>query len=151
MDRAAATTPHRRAFRHALRVACQVVRLRDFRLVADTVLDLSTRGMYTAALERVLTGEELLVSFRVPRSNRWMDVEATVVRVSHGRRPGEHGRALGLQFHGIDDRARRILFEALRFFPPASGYPSPGGRSGIHRRRAAPARASAVSRAVVRA
>jgi hypothetical protein len=121
MDRAA-PNPHRHAFRHALSLACQVVRLRDFRLVADTALDLSTRGMYAATHERVLTGEELLVSFRVPRSNRWMDVDATVVRVSHGRRPGDRGRALGLQFHGVDERSRRILFEALRFFPP----PAPG-------------------------
>jgi hypothetical protein len=120
MDRAA-PNPHRHAFRHALSLACQVVRLRDFRLIADTALDLSTRGMFAATRDRVLTGEELLVSFRVPRSNRWMDVDATVVRVSHGRRPGDRGRALGLQFHGVDERSRRILFEALRFFPPTSG------------------------------
>jgi hypothetical protein len=132
MDRAA-PTPHRRAFRHALRLDCQVVRLRDFRLVADTTLDLSTRGMSVAPRERVLTGEELVVSFRVPRSSRWMDVDATVVRVSHGRRPGDRGRALGLQFHGIDERSTRILFEALRFFPPPA--PSGGGAPGQHRDR----------------
>lgn len=119
MGRVALSMQHRRAFRHEVRLACQVVRVRDFRLVADTALDLSTRGMCVAVRRPVLTGEELIVSFRLPRSERWVDVDATVARVSHGRRPGERGRSLGLQFHGLDERAQRTLFEALRFIPPS--------------------------------
>jgi hypothetical protein len=128
MGLVATPMPHRRAFRHEAHLACQVVRVRDFRLVADTTLDLSTRGMRVATRRRVLTGEELIVSFRVPRSERWIDVDATVARVLHGRRPGERGRSLGLQFHGIDESSRRILFEALRFMGPAPG-PATSGRA----------------------
>jgi c-di-GMP-binding flagellar brake protein YcgR len=121
MHLALAPSQHRRAFRHDVRIACQVVRARDFRLVADTTLDVSTRGMRVVTHGRVLTGEELIVSFRLPRSSRWIDTDATVVRVVHGRRPGERGRALGLQFHGVDEGMRRVLFDALRFAPPVSG------------------------------
>ena len=49
----------------------------------------------------VLTGEPLLVSFRPPLSGRWLDAEAVVARVVHGRRPGDHGRRLGLSFQGL--------------------------------------------------
>jgi len=119
MDRVSVSMQHRRAFRHEVHLACQVVRVRDFRLIGDTAVDLSTRGMRLLTRKRVLTGEELLVSFRVPRSNRWVDTDATVVRVVHGRRPGEQGRSLGLSFHGIDEGTQRRLFEALRFSPPA--------------------------------
>ncbi len=56
-------TYHRRAFRHAVSVPCQVVRERDFRLVADRALDLSTDGMLVPLDLPVLTGEPLLVSF----------------------------------------------------------------------------------------
>ena len=129
MIRAAASMQHRRAFRHEAHLVCQVVRMRDFRLVADAALDISTRGMCVATRKRVLTGEELLVSFRLPRSNRWLDADATVVRVVHGRRPGDRGRSLGLEFHGVDDSSRRILFEVLRFLPPPRAGLATIGRS----------------------
>jgi PilZ domain len=113
-------TPHRRAFRHAVTLPCQIVRERDFRLVADVALDLSTAGMLVPTSLRVLTGEPLLVSFRPPRSTRWLDAEAVVARVVHGRREGEHGRCLGLAFQGLDGEAQRLLFQQLAHQPPAT-------------------------------
>ena len=103
----------RRAFRREVILSCQVVRERDFRLVSDLALDLSTQGMLVSTDLRVLTGEPLLVTFRPPRSDRWLDVSATVARVVHGRRPGDRGRCLGLSFHGLDGAAERLLFQHL--------------------------------------
>jgi c-di-GMP-binding flagellar brake protein YcgR len=112
----------RRAFRREVILSCQVVRERDFRLVSDLALDLSTQGMLVATEELVLTGEEVLVSFRPPRGKEWLDVSATVARVVHGRRPGDRGRCLGLAFHGLDAAKEHVLFRHLRGLPA----PEPG-------------------------
>jgi c-di-GMP-binding flagellar brake protein YcgR len=109
---------HRRAFRRGVLVSCQVVRERDFRRVAQLGLDLSTDGMLVATRDVILTGEELIVSFRAPMSNKWFDAQATVARVIHGRRPGDRGRCLGLSFHGHDGDWQRQLFAELRGLPP---------------------------------
>jgi hypothetical protein len=118
---------HRRAFRREVLLACQIVRERDFRLVSDLAFDLSTEGMLVSTSDRVLTGEELLVSFRAPRSNLWFDLEATVARVVHGRRPFDRGRCLGLTFHSVAESTQRRLFERLRGLPP----PDPGRPAGF--------------------
>jgi PilZ domain len=112
------SVPHRRAFRHEAPIPCQIVRERDFRLVAEAAIDLSTAGMRAVSRLPVLTGEPVLVSFRAPRSGAWFDLEATVARVEHGRRPGDDGRCLGLAFHGTSDAARHALFSALSALPP---------------------------------
>jgi c-di-GMP-binding flagellar brake protein YcgR len=109
---------HRRAFRRGVLVNCQVVREKDFRRVAYLGVDLSTEGMLVLTHDRVLTGEELIVSFRAPLSYRWFDAEATVARVIHGRRPGDRGRGLGLEFHGLEEAWRHELFAYLRGLPP---------------------------------
>ncbi|APR76509.1 Hypothetical protein A7982_01856 [Minicystis rosea] len=121
---------HRRAFRHAVDLGCSIVRERDFRLVADRAVDLSTDGMLVDTHHRVLTGEPVIVSFRVPRSTRWVDAEAVVTRVVHGRRPGDQGRRLGLAFRGLDDETRHLIFQQLRALPAASS------RSAMRTRRA---------------
>jgi len=108
----------RRPQRHAIRIDCQVVRERDFKLVARKVVDLSDVGMLVAPIARVLTGEEVIVSFMAPFSRSWIDAEATVARVVHGRRPGDRGMALGLCFHNIDEVARALLRQNLRGLPP---------------------------------
>lgn len=106
--------PVRRSFRRSVRIDCQVVREHDFTLVADFALDLSTKGMLVRARTRVLTGEELLVAFRPPRSNRWIDTQGTVARVVHGRRPGDTGLSFGIEFHGLEGELEGLLFEKLR-------------------------------------
>lgn len=106
--------PVRRSFRRYVRLDCQVVREHDFRLVGDLAFDLSTRGMRVRAIRPVLTGEELVVTFRPPRSNRWFDALGVVARVIHGRRPGDHGTCIGVDFTEVTPEDARLLFEHLR-------------------------------------
>ena len=119
--------PVRSSFRRFVRIDCQVVREHDFRLVGDLALDLSTQGMLVRARSRVLTGEELLVAFRPPRSNQWIDAQATVARVVHGRRPGDLGLAFGIEFHAMESGHKELLFEKLRgmIAPDAMRPPRP--------------------------
>ncbi len=108
----------RRAFRRAVRIECQVVRERDFKLVGQRTVDLSPEGMLVASDVNVLTGEDVIVSFLAPFTRLWVDAEAVVTRVVHGRRPGDRGHCLGLRFQGIDDVARALLRANLRGLPP---------------------------------
>ena len=119
--------PVRRAFRRFVRIDCQIVREHDFRLIGDLALDLSTKGMLVRARTRVLTGEQLLVAFRPPRCNRWIDAQATVARVVHGRRPGDTGLSFGIEFHGMEIEHEDLLFAQLRgmIAPDAMRPPRP--------------------------
>jgi hypothetical protein len=108
----------RRVIRRAVRLDCHVVRERDFRQVARFGIDLSPMGMMVLTLDTVLTGEPLIVSFRLPRSTYWFDTEATVARVVHGRRLGDAGRCLGLEFERLEPDAQRTLRGALQGVPP---------------------------------
>ena len=110
---------HHRLPRHILSSPCQVVREHDFRLVADRLIDLSVTGALVAPADPVLTGERLLLSFQLPHSHYWLDAEAIVTRVVHGRRPGEHTRALALFFDGISGLSRYMIRHALDYLPPA--------------------------------
>lgn len=106
--------PVRLSFRRFVRVDCQVVREHDFRLVGDLMLDLSTKGALIRACDRVLTGEELIVSFKPPRSNEWFDAQAVVARVLHGRRPGDYGLSFGIELVNLAHEDQMRLFEHLR-------------------------------------
>jgi hypothetical protein len=112
----------RRIVRRAVRVECQVVRERDFRLLGSRGVDLSPMGMLVmgggASDAKVLTGEPVVVSFRMPLSAYWFDAEATVARVIHGRRPGDTGRSFGLAFEPLEHDAVAFLRRALRGVPP---------------------------------
>lgn len=108
--------------RRAVRVQCQVVRERDFKLLGESAVDLSTDGMLLVSDVPVLTGDEVLVSFRVPGTDVWIDTGARVARTIHGRRHGDPGRALGLQFDPLDLEAHLRLRWALRRIPPT--FPS---------------------------
>jgi hypothetical protein len=110
--------------RHLMRLPCQVVRERDFRLIADRVENLSLTGISVSPAEAVLTGEKLIVSFRLPHEGVWIDAEACVTRVIHGRRPGEDQRALGLAFQDVNEELRCAIARELTRIPPA-----PPGRS----------------------
>lgn len=106
--------PFRASFRRYVRLDCQVVREFDFRLIGDLALDLSTSGMLVRARERVLTGEEVIVSFQLPRSNVWFDAQGVVARVLHGRRPGDYGLSFGIEFVNLSLDDELLLFEHLR-------------------------------------
>jgi hypothetical protein len=108
----------RRALRRSIRVDCQVVRERDFRLVGSRGIDLSPKGMLVLSQEPVLTGEPLFVSFRLPQGLYWFDSQATVARVVHGRRPGDMARSFGVEFETLDPDCQWFLGLALRRVPP---------------------------------
>ena len=131
------STP-RRAFRRFVRIDCQVVREHDFKIIGDLALDLSERGMLVRTSERVLTGEEVVVSFRPPRSNRFVDALGHVARVIHGRRPGDRGRQLGIDFYAMDEDDRHHLWDCLRGLPAPDPMRDPA--RGIIARLAPPKR-----------
>jgi hypothetical protein len=108
----------RRIMRRSLRVDCQVVRERDFKLIGSRGVDLSPMGMLVMAQEPVLTGEPVVVAFRLPMSSWWFDAEATVARVVHGRRPGDLGRCFGVSFDTLEPDVQVYLRRALHGVPP---------------------------------
>lgn len=120
----------RRPARHTVNLRCQVVRQRDFVLVADRVENLSPWGMLVSPADPVLTGEQVYVSFQVPGTDQWIDAQATVTRVLHGRRPGEAKRLLGLEFHGLSPYDRFRLRRSLVGRPLSPPGPRPGRRRG---------------------
>ncbi len=107
-----------RSIRHTARFDCQVVRLHDFKLVADRIEDLSGDGMLVGPADPVLTGEELIVSFQLPGLRDYIDVDAVVTRVVHGRRPGECRRGLGLSYVGLSRFQQLLLNAYIRRLPP---------------------------------
>jgi hypothetical protein len=115
-----------RANRHTFRTNCQVVRERDFRLVADEIRNVSTTGVLVTPADPVMTGERLFVSFQLPGTDSWIDAQGTVTRVIHGRRPGEHSRSFGVEFDELDGWQRYVLRRALKGVPLVP----PGGRPG---------------------
>jgi hypothetical protein len=119
---------HHRLPRRLLRQRCQVVRERDFKLIADEVVDVSASGALVMPADPVLTGERVILSFQLPHSLYWVDAEATVTRVLHGRRPGEYTRGLALELDGMSGLSRFMLERALRHLPPAPPRYRPGRR-----------------------
>lgn len=128
--------PIRKHFRRHVLLDCQVVREHDFKLVADLAVDMSPRGMRVRAKAPVagaprsmpvLTGEEVLVSFKPPRSNTWIDTHGVIARVVHGRRPGDNGMAYGIEFSALSIDEEHRLFEHLRGMarPDAQRPPRP--------------------------
>lgn len=131
------TRPSRRiATRRQVLLPCQAVRLSDFKLIADRTIDVSIEGMLIplSSDEIVLTGETMIVSFPIP--GMWIDAEATVMRVVHGRRPCDDGLALGLEFDVISPSARAALAGFLHGRPPP--LPRRGPLARLHRGEAAP-------------
>ncbi len=109
----------RTSMRHAVTLSCEVVREHDFSLVGTRTLDVSSTGMLVATGRDVSIGDKLLVSFKAPSEvDLWFDVEATVRRVEHGRRPTDKWRAVGLEFDTLSSVARLILRGSLRRLPP---------------------------------
>jgi hypothetical protein len=112
----------RALLRRDIQTPCEVVRDRDFRLVGTRIIDLSARGMLIETDQRLLTGEELIVSFRGPRSKRWFDCTGSVARILHGRRRRDRRRAIGVTFDGMDILSELLLCEELRDAPVASRH-----------------------------
>ena len=123
----------RNARRFSVRIPCQVVRERDFRLISDAILDISVSGMVVTAAhwvfgQSILTGERLIVSFQLPRTAFWVDAEATVTRVARGRRRSENAPALAVAFDPMPLFVQQRMLGALRRSPPPPPQPRPGRR-----------------------
>lgn len=97
----------RAVVRREITLPCQAVREHDFVLIGDRAIDLSTEGMLVPLKRKVLTGEAIIVSFQVP--GMWIDIEAIVARIVHGRRPGDDGLAAGLLFDRLSSASRAAL------------------------------------------
>jgi hypothetical protein len=108
----------RRALRRAVTFECQVVRESGFELLGQRGIDLSTDGMLLSSRAPAVLGEEVIVTFRVPGTARWIDTLATVARVARGSRRNDGGRAIGLVFDPLGSDDNRLLRWALRRFPP---------------------------------
>jgi hypothetical protein len=106
------------AYRHSVHVDCQVVRERDFRLIGKRTIDLSTTGLLVASELDVNVGESMILSFRAPRSDRYIDAEGVITRISSGRRRGDVARAVGIEFSAIDQASFVALKTTLRRMPP---------------------------------
>ena len=110
----------RREMRRALRLNCQVVRDRDFSLIAERSIDLSPDGMLVACdVGALQPGETVFVTFRATNLDIWFDSEATVRRIVRAKRHGDKGeRAVGLEFTSMSRVKRFILRGHLRRVPP---------------------------------
>lgn len=108
----------RREMRRAARFGCRVVRRADWRLIGDRTIDLSPQGMLVFSDDRIVVGDELIVSFQATELPIWFDTRATVTRVVEGRRPGDCGRALGVRFDTLAAVSRLLLRGHLRKLPP---------------------------------
>lgn len=117
-----------RPLRHTVRGNCQVVRERDFRLVADRIENVSAWGLLVGPADPVLTGERVFVSFQLPGSDRWYDACGVVTRIIHGRRPGETSRSFALEFTDLGAFDRFKLRRALERVPVTPPAARPGRR-----------------------
>jgi hypothetical protein len=108
----------RRAVRRSVFVDCQVVRERDFVLLGERAVDLSTDGMLLLSARAVRIGEPVIVTFRAPGTKCWVDTMATVMRTVAGRRPGDRGPAIGLAFDRLAAEDHLLVRGCLERFPP---------------------------------
>jgi hypothetical protein len=108
----------RHALRRQLRMPCQVVCEQGFTLLASECVDLSLEGMGVRALFPASEGSPVLVSFRLPQSSLYIDVEAQIARMGWGRRREDAGAVLGLRFVSLPRVDRAILASRLRGLPP---------------------------------
>jgi hypothetical protein len=102
--------------RRGVTLPCQAVREHDFKLIADRTLDISVDGLLLPVHDDIHTGDTLIIAFPIP--GMWIDAEATVMRVVHGRRPGDDGPACGVIFDKISPSARAALAGFLHGKPP---------------------------------
>lgn len=96
-----------------MRMPCQVVRERDFKLVATSVMNVSESGLLVDADVPVQFGEKIIVTFYSAAVKGWIDAEGTVTRVSHGPRWMARKQAFGVAFANIDSDSRRNIRRSM--------------------------------------
>ncbi len=96
------------------------------RLLADRAVDLSYSGALVAsdrdAAEPVRLGDRVRVSLRVPSSRVWIDADARVARIAHGRRGTGDPHGIGLELTRMDPMQRVLLASVIRSFPRAAPH-----------------------------
>lgn len=103
----------RQSERVVKQVRAEVVRSEAFQRVSTEVVDVSYGGIRVRTDAAVLTGEDVLMTFRL--GERQVDAEGYVARVIHGRRPGENGeRFLGVRFTHLDEPSKLALHQWMR-------------------------------------
>ena len=108
----------RKSPRRAVSLPCQAVAETGFRLLGEEVLDVSTSGVLIRSDVHAELGETVIVSFRAPRSQDWIDAEAIVARIVAGHRATDRGRAIGLHFVQQDAMDRIMLAVRLEKLVP---------------------------------
>jgi hypothetical protein len=96
-----------------MRMSCQVVRERDFKLVATSVMNVSESGLLIDADVPVSFGEKIIVTFYSPAIRSWIDAEGTVARVSHGPKWMARKQAFGVVFDVIDPASRKDIRRSM--------------------------------------
>lgn len=110
--------------RRLARIPCEAVRAEGFTAVGGTLLDLGSTGMLLEAWAGLVSGEEVYLSFRAPRTMQWIGLVARVERVVQAV---DHGRCLaGLAITEIDPVERAILRASIERLPPR-----PAGRRAL--------------------
>lgn len=104
-----------------------MIRLRDMRIIADQLENLSMGGLLVGPCDPVLTGEPILVLMEFPETGDYLDATGVIARIVHGRRPGEGSRCLGLELER-DRRVDLILERNLLRRPPVPPRVRPGRR-----------------------
>jgi Tfp pilus assembly protein PilZ len=108
----------REASRRAVHLECEAVRDRGFVLAGRRLLDLSSQGAFLESERDLDLGEEIILSFRAPRTRLWMDARGIVVRRIEGKRRSDRARGVGLQFLPMDAPDRAVLEATLIKVPP---------------------------------
>lgn len=101
-----------------MKLRCQIVREKDFSLIADHVIDVSPDGMLVPTDRDIAPGENVFVTFRATNLDLWFDTEAKVVRIERARRHGDRTPGVGIRFSTLDPIKRFILRGHLRRVPP---------------------------------
>lgn len=112
----------RHASRRTVRLGCEVVRTRDYRLVGKKMIDLSRSGLQVLAEDDLLPDESVEVFFRVPLSGVWVLAEGRVARVIKGKRRGDEGPAYGIELAPLHPDAIQALKQAENRFPPTLSW-----------------------------
>lgn len=108
----------RKIVRRALRTECHAVAEDGFRYLGERTLDLSQGGVLLRSDQEAEVGETVLLALKVPGGRSWIDAEARIARIVHGKRAGDAGRAYGLRFETMAPLDRAILAGSLEGKPP---------------------------------
>ena len=107
----------RRSKRVKVELDCQAVTDDDFFLLGDQIVEASATGLLLRSVDiPAEVGETILVSFRPPRSEEWIDAEAKVVRLINGKHPGAPG--FGLELTNLSPFDRERLTRSLERWRP---------------------------------